>query len=193
LEQPEWLFRDEAFPLLAEMLERELNSMALSSGIAALGHLYNEAGIPIIARYKDHPDQDVRFSVACALGHFPDHSLSVATLIPLTRDEDSDVRDWSVFGLGVQGSVDSSEIREALLERLSDPNEDVREEAAVGLGKRQDLRLLPTLRGMLAMPELKVRVAEAALAMLGLAEDPEEWEAEDYKKALDERFESATR
>jgi HEAT repeat protein len=98
------------------------------------------------------------------------------------------VRDWSVFGLGVQGSVDSPEIREALLERLSDPNEDVREEAAVGLGKRQDLRLLPTLKGMLAMPELKVRVAEAASAMLGFAEDPEEWEAEDYKKALDERF-----
>jgi hypothetical protein len=41
---------------------------------------------------------------------------------------------------------------------------------------------------MLAMPELKVRVAEAASAMLGIPEDPEEWEAEDYMKALDERF-----
>jgi HEAT repeat protein len=186
--EPEWLFRDEAFPLIVEMLEHEANVMVLSSGIAALGHLYNEAGIPVIVRYKNHLDQDVRFSVACALGHFPNNPLAVANLIPLTRDEDSDVRDWSVFGLGVQGGVDSSEIREALLQRLSDPDEDVREEAAVGLGKRQDLRVLPTLRSMLAMPELKVRVAEAASAMLGIPEDPEEWEAEDYMKALDERF-----
>jgi HEAT repeat protein len=174
------------------MLEHEGNVMVLGSGIAALGHLDNEAGIPVIVRYEDHPDQDVRFSVACALGHFPNNPLAIASLIPLTRDEDSDVRDWSVFGLGVQGSVDSSEIREALLQRLSDPDEDVREEAAVGLGKRQDLRVLPTLRSMLAMPELKVRVAEAASAMLGLPEDPEEWEAEDYMKALDERFGRAT-
>jgi hypothetical protein len=41
------------------------------------------------------------------------------------------------------------------------------------------------------MPELKVRVAEATSAMLGLTDDPEEWEAEDYKKALDETFGAA--
>ena len=41
------------------------------------------------------------------------------------------------------------------------------------------------------MPELKVLVAEATSAMLGLTDDPEEWEAEDYKKALDETFGAA--
>jgi HEAT repeat protein len=82
----------------------------------------------------------------------------------------------------------SSEIREALFERIADPDEDVREEAAVGLRKRQDLRLLPALRGRLHDEVLKVRVAEAASALLGLAEDPEEWKAEDYKRALDDKF-----
>jgi HEAT repeats len=134
MKEPKWLYREETFPLLVELLEHESDALVLASAIAALGHLYNEAGIPIIVRYKDHPDQDVRYSVTCALGHFPDDPLSVATLIPLTKDEDSDVRDWAVFGLGVQGSVDSAEIREALLRRLLDPDEDVREEAAVGLG-----------------------------------------------------------
>jgi len=186
--EPDWLFRDEAFPLLVEMLEHESDAMVLDSGVATLGHLSNEVGIPVIARYAGHHDQDVRFSVACALGHFPNNPSAVATLIPLTRDDDSDVRDWAVFGLGVQGDVDSVEIREALLERLADPDEDVREEAAVGLGKRQDLRLLPTIRTMLAMPTLKVRVAEAASAMLGLSEDPDEWEAKDYLTALNEKY-----
>ncbi len=186
--EPKWLFRDETFPLLIELLEGESDAMVLNSGIAALGHLYNEAAIPIIERYKEHPDQDVRFSVACSLGHFPNDPVAISALIPLTRDPDSEVRDWAVFGLGVQGNVDSSEIREVLLQRISDSDEDVREEAAVGLGKRQDFRLLPTLRNMLDAPELKVRVAEAASAMLGMPEDPEEWGTEDYKKALDEKF-----
>ena len=193
MQKPTWLFRDETFPLLVELLQNESHAMVLNSGIAALGHLYNDAAIPIIERYKEHPDQNVRFSVACSLGHFPNDPVAISALISLTRDSGSDVRDWAVFGLGVQGDVDSPEIRAALLQRISDPNEDVSEEAVVGLGKRQDLRLLPTLRNMLEAPELKVRVAEAASAMLGLPEDPEEWIAEDYKKALDEKFGSAER
>jgi HEAT repeat protein len=122
------------------------------------------------------------------LGHFPNDPDAVTRLLTLTRDVDSDVRDWAVFGLGVQGDVDSPEIRDALFQRVTDSDEDVREEAVVGLGKRRDLRLLPVLRGLLDAPILKLRVAEAASALLGLSEDPEEWEAEDYKRALEETF-----
>ena len=186
--EPKWLLRAEAFPLVAKMLEREDDPMVLDSGIAALGFFYDSAAIPIIASYTEHPDENVRFSVACALGHFPNDPDAVTRLLTLTRDVDSDVRDWAVFGLGVQGDVDSLEIRDALFERVTDSDEDVREEAIVGLGKRRDLRLLPVLRGLLDAPALKLRVAEAASAMLGLSEDPEEWEAEDYKRALEETF-----
>jgi hypothetical protein len=193
MKEPEWIFRDETFPLLVELLEGESEAIVLSSGIAALGHLYNEAAIAIIEKYKEHSDQDVRFSVACALGNFPNNQVAISALIPLVGDPDSEVRDWAIFGLGVLGNVDSLEIREALLKGISDSDEDVREEAAVGLGKRQDLRLLSALRKMLDAPELKVRVAEAASALLGLSEDPEEWVAEDYKKALDEKFGTADR
>jgi HEAT repeat protein len=192
VQEPNWLFRDEAFALIAEMLKSEADPIVLDSGIMALGHLYNEAGIPIIVRYRDHPDRNVRYSVACALGCFPNNALSVSVLISLTRDEDSDVRDWSVFGLGVLGSTDSPEIREALLNCLSDGDEDVHEEAAVGLGKRQELRLLPALRRMLDAPVLKSRVAEAASGLLGLSEDPPEWGAANYKNALNEKYGPAT-
>src|SRR5882757_3170563 len=68
--EPKWLFREEAFPLIVDMLKCEDDSKVLDSGIAALGHLYNSLGIPIIARYKDHPNDNVRFSVTCVLGHF---------------------------------------------------------------------------------------------------------------------------
>jgi HEAT repeat protein len=187
-DKPVWLFRDEAYPLIVEVLKREHDPMVLDSGIAALGHLDNPAGIPIVASYTAHPDENVRFSVACALGHFPNDPEAVSKLLILTHDSVSDVRDWAVFGLGVQGDADSPEIRDALMNRITDGDEDVREEALVGLSKRRDLRVLPVLRRLLDAPELKVRVAEAASAMLGLPSDPEEWESGDYRRALDETF-----
>jgi HEAT repeat protein len=56
-------------------------------------------------------------------------------LAKLTADEDEEVRDWATFGLGVLGDIDTVEIREALAARLSDANDDAREEAVVGLAK----------------------------------------------------------
>lgn len=41
---------------------------------------------------------------------------------------------------------------------------------------------------MLNQPMFKVRVAEAAATLLGLDEDPPEWEAADYMAALAGRF-----
>ncbi|MGH9664581.1 MAG: hypothetical protein ACRD9L_09185 [Bryobacteraceae bacterium] len=41
---------------------------------------------------------------------------------------------------------------------------------------------------MLAEPEIKVRVGEAAAALLGLDRDPAEWAAADYNAALTSKF-----
>jgi HEAT repeat protein len=128
--------------------------------------------------------RDVRFAVAFALGCFPNDPESVRGLSKLTSDADPEVRDWAVFGLAVQGDADSPDIRKAHLRCLDDTNENVHEEAAIGLGKRQDQRLIPKLLEMLNDPALKVRVAEAAAALLGLERDPPDWVAEDYKAAL---------
>jgi hypothetical protein len=92
-EEPLWMFREETFALIVEMLESEKEALVLSSGISALGHLGNSAGVPIILKYLQHADQDVRFSAAFALGCLPDDALAISGLLPLTRDEDADVRD----------------------------------------------------------------------------------------------------
>jgi HEAT repeat protein len=188
---PERMFRNESYPLITKMLEGERDSLVLLSAIHALGHLDNDKAVPLILSYQDHPDEDVRHAVACALGCFPNDPHSVGGLLKLTSDTDAGARDWAVFGLGVQGDVDSPEIREVLLRCLDDENEDVREEAAIGLGKRQDRRLLPKLFAMLDECDVKVRVAEAAAALLGLDPDPPAWRAADYKAALMNKFEIA--
>ena len=41
--EPIWMFRDESFSLVIEMLESENDALVLGSGISALGHLRNSA------------------------------------------------------------------------------------------------------------------------------------------------------
>jgi HEAT repeat protein len=187
-DRPEWVFRDESFTLIATMLENEADPIVLDSAISALGHLDNPKAVPLVSRFQNHPDQDVRFAVAFALGCFPDEPQSIAGLLLLTRDASCEVRDWAVFGLGVLGDGDSTEIRESLLRCLNDPDEDVREESAVGLGKRHDRRLIPRLRAMLDASELTFRMAEAASALLELDGVPADWIAGNYKDALKIKF-----
>ena len=187
-EKPDWMFRDESCLLFTKMLENEQDPVVLDSAISALGHLDDAKAVPLILSYQDHPDGRVRFAVAFALGQFSNDPQSVDGLLKLTSDAGADVRDWAVFGLGVLGDADSPEIRTALLRCLDDANEDVREEAAVGLGKRRDQRLLPKLQAMLDEGGLKVRVAEAAAALLGLDQEPPEWGAADYKAAIKSKF-----
>jgi hypothetical protein len=152
--EPEFLFVDESYVLLANMLEKEQDPVVLDSIIHGLGHLYNELAVPLIVRYQDHPVSSVRFAVTFALGCFPDDSRSIEGLLKLTSDPEADIRDWSVFAIGF-ADADSPEIREALLRCLNDGNENVREEAAVGLGKRRDKRLLPLFRSCLRNPRSK--------------------------------------
>lgn len=124
------------------------------------------------------------------MGSFANNPRSVPALLGLTKDGDEEVRDWAVFSLGVQGDADSLEIREALLRCLDDEAVDVREEAAIGLAKRKDERVVPKLLKMLAQEasEVKVRVAEAVVTLLGLEKDPPDWRVGDYEKALRDKF-----
>jgi HEAT repeat protein len=72
------------------------------------------------------------------------------------RDANEEVRGRATFGLGVLADLDSADIRDALLHRLSDSNEDVRNEAMAMLGKRRDRRVLPSLPAGLERPPVAV-------------------------------------
>jgi HEAT repeat protein len=181
-------FPDESYAVVTNLLLVETDARPLDSAIAALGHLDNPNAVPLIARFGSHSDAQIRLSVACALGSFPDDPLSVETLLTLMTDTDEDVRDWATFGLGVQGNSDSSTIRDALVRAVDDTNDDVREEALVGLSKRHDKRALAPLLIALKKAHVSVRVAEAACALLGFENVRKDWTPQDYVNALNERF-----
>jgi len=190
VEHPTNSFPEESYDVVARALQQETDLQPLNSAIAALGHLDDPRAIPLIAAYRSHPDSEIRFTVACALGSYPNDALSVGSLLFLMEDSDHKVRDWVTFGLGVLGDADSDEIRDSLDRKLSDSNVDVREEALIGLAKRHDTRSLATLIDALEQPTMTDRIIEAAYTLLGMDDDRKDWSGQDYANALRERFRS---
>jgi HEAT repeat protein len=141
-------------------------------------------------RIIHHSDAEVRFAIAFALGKFTDNATAVDVLVDLTRDEDEDVRDWATFGIGALGKSDSPAVRDALILRLDDSFEDVRQEAIVGLARLKDERVLPALELALEQPEVPEIIIEAALEMLGLSESVEAWTPAKCAEELRRRFSS---
>lgn len=91
----------------------------------------------------------------------PEHP-AVQALLDACDDDDPDVRDWAVFGLGVLLDVDSPAVRDALSARLNDEQADTAGEAAVGLARRRDARVLPFLLRELTSPDVGNLYVEAA-------------------------------
>ena len=154
-------FPEESVAVLLEGLAKETDLGALRAFLIALGHRKPLEAVPAIVRLKAHPDADIRYCVAYALGGHED-PLTINTLIELSGDEDAHVRDWATFGLGRLTNVDTPAIREALLRRVTDPDDDARGEALVGLARRNDVRVVEPLLNELSRDEVTEFALEAA-------------------------------
>ncbi|MBC2778815.1 HEAT repeat domain-containing protein [Parasphingopyxis marina] len=69
----------------------------------------------------------------------------VETLLGWMAHENAEIRDWATFNLGTQTDEDSIDVRQALADRLVDPDGDTRSEALVALARRRDVRALAPL------------------------------------------------
>ena len=86
---------------------------------------------------------------------------NLAQLIALTTDPEPSNRDWAIFLLS-QSERDSELVRHALRSALRDPEEDVRDEALVGLAKRSRDEALPLVLEALDREWISELVVEAA-------------------------------
>ena len=175
-------FAAETFPLLARLCTEETSSSVLDSAISALGHIRPPEALPYIVAHARHADPKVRFSVACALPSvvgvewLDQAHPAVTTLMQLTSDEDADVRDWATFGLGTQINVDGAAVRQCLLARVDDPDEDTRAEAMAGLARRHAPEVAPQVLAALCADRVSYCTVESA-SLLG---DP------DFAERLDQ-------
>jgi HEAT repeat protein len=136
----------EAALLAALAVENAPTSTA--SIVAALGHVGDPGNLSLIFPFSMHPNAEVRLAVAFAVATVSPSPLAPEarrTLIRLSEDSDSEVRDWATFGLGTLSDVDGPDVRAALLARAEDLNHEARAEALFGLAVRRDPRAVPHL------------------------------------------------
>jgi HEAT repeat protein len=158
---PKRTFPEECLRLLLDLLRRESEPGVLDSAATALGHLRDPRAVPELVKLKAHSSAEVRFGVVRGLTG-QEHPEAIAALIELSGDPDEDIRNWATFELGDLSDTDTPELRDALLRRLTDSNEEVRGEALVGLARRKDSRVLEPLLAALSAPNVMVLVVEAA-------------------------------
>jgi len=161
LGQPIRAFPSESFDCLAKMLAAETDPEVIQSIAEAFGHLEDPRCIALLTPFKSHPTPVVRLGVVHGLSG-QDHPAAIEALIELSADEDGETRSWATFSLATFTEVDTSDIREALVVRLSDPREDARGEALVGLARRKDPRVLDVLLKELTSKNVGMEAIEAA-------------------------------
>lgn len=155
-------FGDETIPHLLARLGDSSDPDALFGIAGALGHLgfgYDEAwdenrrqALPRLRQLSSHEDDPVREATVAALksaiSGSDELSIEAALLLcELTRDPARDVRDWATFWLeGLPDhDIDLPEIRDALLARVSDEDQEIRVQAIHGLAQYRDRSVIPFL------------------------------------------------
>jgi len=133
----------------------------------ALACVVDDPGVlSSLLRFAWDEDPVVRWQVARGIpvGVDPLPQEAVDVLMAMLRDEDSDVRDWAAFALGVREN-DTPELRDALAHLLFDADDDTAAEAAYALARRKDARVLPVIQRALVQPKLGRSYLEAAAAL----------------------------
>lgn len=142
-------------PLLKETLEIYLNLLksetaekTLFSILTAIGHnnkkLTNEE-LKLICNFKNNKSKMVREGLIFAILNI-NKELAINTLIELSNDKFSNIRNWATFGIGTQISKSNKNIINALWKRTSDKHLTTRHEALLGLAKRKDTRIKEKLK-----------------------------------------------
>jgi HEAT repeats len=158
---PDRSFPEECPQILLRMLEREEDHRVLYAILVALSHHRVVEAIGPASRHRYHADPEIRLGVVFALTGLENHEAN-CVLIELTRDADTQVRDWATFALGTLCETDTPAIRDALVARLGDTDDDTRCEALVGLAQRRDRRMLTALHQELACQYVSPLAIEAA-------------------------------
>lgn len=153
-------FLEESVDLMLLLLDDSDFEVAAEAA-TALGLRNHPRAIPALLRHVADSNADVRLGVVHGLSCHDDLA-AIGALISLTVDEDKDVRDWATFGLGSLTDVDTPELRDALLARLSEEDDEIRGEALIGLARRNHPQALALVRDELCRPFAGDWVVEAA-------------------------------
>lgn len=158
------LFQNETIQLCFELLEHEKEIDVLSKVLYCIGHANShdltQPQVDKLATFKTHPNHNVRDGLVFSLlGQ--EHIGAIQILIYLSKDKNTNVKNWATFGLGRQIEIDNEEIRNALWARVDDKHEETRFEAITGLCIRKDPRAKALIENELSKRENGTLLFEA--------------------------------
>jgi len=134
-------FSKKVIGIYINLLKKENNPINLMSILYGIGHnsenITKNTHIELICTFKNHQEDCVREGVTFALNGI-DNENAIETLIFLSEDRRTYIRNWATFGIGTQLEIDNSDIRKCLWKRVYDKHQDTKLEAIYGLAKRKD-------------------------------------------------------
>lgn len=136
-------FLKETLKIYFELLKVETDPDVLMSLLYAIGHNNDELDekqIELLCSFVHDENSMVKEGLVSALLGI-DNLTAIKTLINLSSDKLSHIRNWATFGLGTQIERNNKNIREALWGRINDKHQETKLEAIVGLAKRKDKRI----------------------------------------------------
>src|SRR5213592_2510094 len=141
LERMEWAFSKGEVAYFKKVLDDRPSIVLRIHAVCMLADMKSEAAVPLLARaLQEDPSPLVRHEAAFSLGQLEFKSALPALLEAMANDESVLVRHESAVALG---SIGEETARSGLIDRLRDPDEDVRLSAEVALA---DLDFLKRLR-----------------------------------------------
>ncbi len=159
-------YPDEANPMIHAMIQTEKDHDVMTSLISAVHFRQLKEGADWLISLAQHPSEDIRWRVAWGLPipnlHDPEtERRAIDTLMQLLADSEPQVRDWATFSLSMTNE-DTPQLRDALLERMQDPDFSTRSEAAIGLARRNEPRGITLLLECLKSDRVGELYVEAA-------------------------------
>ncbi len=156
-------FIKETINLYFDTLEIEKVPKVLTSLLYAIGHNndnLNQIQISQLVKFKNNKSTSVRKGLVSSLLGLEDEQ-AIGTLIELSNDKISSIRDWSTFGIGSQIDTDNDDIRDALWNRINDKSQDAKLEAIVGIAKRKDIKIKEIIKRELLSGEYGMLLFDA--------------------------------
>jgi HEAT repeat protein len=158
-------FLKETLKIYFDLFEVETDPDVLLSLLYSIGHnndkLDNEQ-IEKICSFKNSENSWVKEGLVAALLGI-DNLNAIETLIKLSSDKLSHIRNWATFGLGTQIETNNKQIRDALWERVNDKHQETKLEAIVGLAKRKDKRVNDIIKREITDGEYEILLFEAII------------------------------
>lgn len=126
--------------LYFDLLENEQSDdvlFALFFGISHNNENLTKKQVSKLVEFKDSKNTDVRYSLVSALSGIANPK-AIETLIELSEDKFSSIRNWATFGIGTLSEENNDRIINALWKRTKDKHQETKLEAIVGLAKRKE-------------------------------------------------------